>query len=72
MEYEVGAGEHIENACKGALALAVKNGTTVGFTFNDTKVIAHPGESWQAVIAPRAGARIETLAGMQITAEKEN
>lgn len=49
MNYEVGAGQHINDACVKALAMANENKETVTFTFNDTEVTANPGDSWEEI-----------------------
>lgn len=46
---ELLGGEHIDNACKEACALAIQSGEDVGFSFNGQDVVATPKSSWQEV-----------------------
>lgn len=48
---ESGPGSYISTVCQKAVALAHKHNEPVEFTFNDTPVVAHPGELAQDVEA---------------------
>ena len=48
--YEAMGGEHIGHACAAAARLATETGEPVEFTFNDVRVVAHPGVNPDALV----------------------